>query len=167
MPAVGRRPLAVVAALLAIGLIAIAWNQNATARKWRHNEQIEASRNADLTSRLTAANASVTNLSTQVTALQGHVSHLKTQLSAAANAKEKAIDQEVVLQRIASDAGRVSDELSGCVNDMRSLISEIAGDISTNAYDPSLEQNAAVAGEACSSAQNANSALQSELSGLG
>lgn len=167
MPNLRGGPLAVVAALLVIGMLAIAWNQNSTAKKWRHNEQIEATRNADLTSRLTAANSSISNLSAQVSTLQGHVSHLRTQLSAAANAKEKAIDQEVVLKRVASDAGRVSDELSGCVNDMRSLISEIAGDISTDSYDPYLEQNAAVAGEACSSAQNANSALQSELSGLG
>ncbi len=156
-----------VSLLLAAGLIAIAVNQNSVAKKWRNNERVEAARSQTLTSRLTDANNSLTAMSAELTTLHGQVSHLKSRLSAAANAKEKAIDQETLFKTVAIDAGRVSDALSSCVNNMRGLINEIARDVSSQSFDPYLEQNAAAAGNACAYAQNANSALQSELSGVG
>ncbi|HVX69563.1 MAG TPA: hypothetical protein VHA79_07735 [Mycobacteriales bacterium] len=158
--------LPVLAALLVVVLVAVAVDQNSTAKKWRKNERIEATRAQDLTSRLTRANASISSMSTQVVSLQGHVAHLKKALQSAANQKEKALDQNVVLTQITGAAGVISDELSSCVDRMQSLITEIEDDLSLRTYDPYLGSNAAAAGSACSSAQRANSALQTAISNL-
>jgi hypothetical protein len=167
LSALRGKPVIVIAAVLAVALIAIAVNQNSVAKKWRDHEHVEAARNQTLSSRLNEANATLTTMSAQLSSLQGHVSRLKSQLSAVANAKEKAIDQETLFKEVAVAAGRVSDALSGCVNDMRGLISEIAADVSSSTFDPYLESNAASAGDACAYAQNANAALQNEISGVG
>jgi hypothetical protein len=95
------------------------------------------------------------------------VNRLDSKLSAAATAKEKALDQNTVLTSIARYAGAVSSELSTCVDDMQGLVSEIAADVASNFADPSLQSNAYQADTDCASAQSANNSLQTVLNGGG
>jgi hypothetical protein len=89
-------------------------------------------------------------------------------LSAVANAKAKALDQNALLIQLTNEAGTVSNELSTCVDDMDSLITEIDNDLSDLYYnDPYLQSNADAAGQICSTAQQDNQQLQSTLSGTG
>jgi hypothetical protein len=161
LPGAPARPLVVgVCALLVVALGGYSFTQNSSARKWRHDERVEASRTALVSDRLTAADSAVTSLQSQVTSLKGEVSKLQAKLSKTANAKEHALDTNAV-------AGRVSQELSQCVDDMQFLISEIATDISGQFFDPNLNSNAAIAGNACGNAQAANNELQAILRGDG
>jgi hypothetical protein len=93
---------------------------------------------------------------------------LTTQLSAVANAKAKALDQNALLIQLTNQAGTVSNELSTCVDDMDSLITEIDNVLSDLSYnDPYLQSNADAAGQICSTAQQDNQTLQATLSGTG
>ena len=62
----------------------------------------------------------------------------------------------------------MSNELSTCVDDMDSLLTEIDNDLSDLSYsDPYLQSNADTASQVCSTAQQDNEQLQSTLSGTG
>jgi hypothetical protein len=158
---------------LGTGLVAL--KQNAVAGQWRQHDQTEVARNHVLSTRnqvlstdLVSAHTTITALDSQTSKLNGQVKSLNTQLSAVANAKEKALDQNAVLTQLTNEAGTVANDLSTCVDDMNSLLTEIDNDLSDLYYnDPYLQSNAETAGQVCVAAQQDNEQLQSTLSESG
>jgi chromosome segregation ATPase len=173
--------LAAVLFVATLGTSIVAVQQNATAGRWRQDDRSEVARNlllsahnhllstnlASANGSIRSADASIASLDSQVSKLNGRIGSLNTQLSAQAKAKEKALDENAVLSQLTSEAGVVSNELSTCVDDMDSLLSEIGNDLSYNVYDPDLQSNADTASQVCSTAQADNDQLQSILSGAG
>jgi hypothetical protein len=167
--------LAVVFFLGMVGAGVVAVKQNSTAGQWRSLDRTAVSSNRLLSKSLSSAHLAITTADTSIRSLNAHVSRLdgqinglQTQLSAVANAKEKALDQNALLTRLTLEAGTVSNELSSCVDDMDSLLSEIDNDLASLSYnDPNLQSNANIASESCAAAQQENEQLQSILSGVG
>jgi flagellar biosynthesis chaperone FliJ len=95
------------------------------------------------------------------------VTKLQGRLSSVADAKEKALDQNTVLGRLNSEADAVSQQLSTCVDEMNSFLSELATDLDNGVYDPNLDATASQAHVDCASAQTDNDELQITLGGVG
>jgi chromosome segregation ATPase len=180
-PAKGRRSrwaiafgvLSVVLVAVVVGVSLIAARQNSVAAQWRDRDRGALSDNRALAKNLAAtrasAKASIASLNSNIKTLTGHVSKLSDQLSAVADAKEKALDQDAVLSQLNTEADTVTGQLSTCVDDMNSLLSELSTDLGDgNGFvDPGLDSTAETANDDCATAQQDNDELQTTLSGAG
>lgn len=158
---------ALVLLLVAVGASVIAARQNVVAGQWQRDDQQAIAQGRTLTNHLAGDNAAVKSLDSHVSQLESQLSSLQSQLSTVATAKEKAIDQTVVLSELVTAAGSVSNQLSTCVNNMDQLVTEISNDVTSNSYDAFLEANATAADDQCSTAQQENGQFQSILSNGG
>ena len=148
--------VALLAGVIAVGSLAL--RQQSVAKQWQLRDHQELQRNQALAAGLSASQSHVGTLNTQITTLQN-------QLSAVANAKEQALDQNTVLSKAVTAASAVANQLSTCVNDTNTVINDIDESLSTGTVVSTLQSDAGVAQQVCSSAQSANNGLQQSLSG--
>ncbi|HET9078024.1 MAG TPA: hypothetical protein VFN68_13900 [Acidimicrobiales bacterium] len=165
----GRRWLTAVAFTVVVaaggGLGYLAWHNDRSAQSWRRLDLTQMARADQMISQVKSANGRIGTLNSQVATLHNQLSSLQGQLSNVATQKEKAVDQETVLQQLLSAAGSVADDLQQCLTATNQLDTDLntavgSGDVSRlNA----LEAEAAQVDATCNQAESANQQLQSAI----
>lgn len=158
--------LVVVLVALSGGAGYLAWHNDRTAQNWRHLDQAQQARADQMVAQVKAANIRIATLDTQVASLGTQITGLQGQLSSVANQKEKAVDQETVLQQLLSAAGSVANDLQQCLTASNQLGSDLnsalgSGDLG---HFSNLQTEAAQVNATCNQAESANQELQSAIS---
>jgi DNA-binding FrmR family transcriptional regulator len=158
-------PMAVALVAAAGGVGYLAYHDNQIAQKWRRLDQAQVAATKQVTGQLTTANARIVRLNQEVTTLEGQVSALQGQLSSVANQKEKAVDQETVLQQLLAAAGNVADDLQQCISATTKFESDLNGALSLGSADQlsGLQPEANQVDQICSQAESANQNLQAAI----
>lgn len=168
-PSRRRRILLIAAAVVLVAAAAgfglLAYHDNQVAEKWRRLDQAQTAATSRVTGQLRTANARIDALNGQLTTLNGQIGSLQSQLSSVANQKEKAVDQETVLQQLLAAAGNVADYLQQCIGATGKFEADLNRTLGVGSMDQlsALQAEAGQVDQICGQAESANRSLQTVI----
>lgn len=133
--------------ILLVTAAVLGLNQRNSARNWSRLDHIEVSK-------FNAATAAYRAETHKYQSTYAALTSTQNQLSAVTTQKEKALDQNAVLQKVASD-------LNQCVNDAQQVFADIDTSLNTGSVPYSAQADADTMVSACQSAQSEESNVAS------